>query len=212
MSRRKRKRAKLAGKQPEMPVITWDNKRIYVNGEPYFIRGVNYSGTYENVDKITVDEIKRDIKLFKELNINTLRLWQDPVPGEILDLLYENGIMVMMQINNKGAYPGSWTDFKSEKLLESYIKAAMEQVRRDKSHPAILMWCLWNDGPFSLETTQKYTQKEMEGWLGEIAKAVKEEDPARPVTATNMDNSGYYDLGAGFLDILGFNNYGGCTG
>ncbi|MEA3346730.1 MAG: glycoside hydrolase family 2 TIM barrel-domain containing protein [Candidatus Auribacterota bacterium] len=211
-SRRERKRAKLAVKRPAMPVITWDNKRIYVNGETYFIRGVNYSGTRENVDKITVDEIKRDIKLFKELNINTLRLWQDPVPVEILDLLYKNGIMVVMQINNKGAYSGSWTDFKSEKQLEFYIKTARQQVRRDKSHPAILMWCLWNDGPFSLETTQKYAQKEMEGWLGEIAKAVKEEDPGRPVTATNMDNSGYSDLGAGFLDILGFNNYAGLHG
>ncbi len=195
-------------KKYKRPEITWDEKRLYVNGKPYFIRGINYTTTNAQLKRASVEHVKKDIKLLKELNVNTIRCFSDP-SHEILDVFYENDIMVIMEINNDSAYAGGWTDFKSKDQLKAYKKAAKEQVKRDKDHPAILMWCIWNDGPFGTEVVNKYTQEEMETWLKELADVIKKEDPSRPITSANMPGCNYNDLGAKFLDILGFNNYAG---
>lgn len=193
-----------------LPVITWDEKSIYVNGSPFFIRGISYTfPDIRSTDKEKIiEQAKKDILLLKDLNVNTVRVFTEP-PREVLDLLYQAGIMVIMQINNYKAYTGAWTIFTSEKVLLEAEQAATEQVNRLKDHPAILMWCAWNDGPFGAKTVETYTRGQIESYLQGIVKAVKKEDPSRPVTCANMPGCKYDDIGAGFLDILGFNNYAG---
>jgi hypothetical protein len=193
------------------PHITWDEKTLYVDGEPYFIRGINYCGIDNDLRNTPLQQVEKDIQLLKELNVNTIRVFSD-IPHETLDLFYKNGILVIMEIHNDGAYAGHWTDFGSQAELNKYIDAAVSQVKRDKEHPAILMWCLWNDGPFGPKTVNKYPRDKMEKWLGALAAAVKKADPSRPVTSANMPGCYYDDLGASFLDVLGFNNYAGLHG
>lgn len=193
------------------PSISWDQNNIYINGEPYFIRGINYCGLDNDLRGTPLEQVEKDIKLLKDLNVNTIRVFSD-IPHETLDLLYKNDIMVIMEIHNDVAYAGSWTDFSSQEELNRYIEAAVAQVERDKEHPAILMWCLWNDGPFGPKTVKKYSRQQMEQWLGALAQAVKKADPSRPVTSANMPGCQYDDLGASSLDVLGFNNYAGLHG
>jgi exo-beta-1,3-glucanase (GH17 family) len=193
------------------PVITWDEENIYVNGQPYFIRGINYCGLNNDLRNTPLKQIEKDIQLLKDLNVNTIRVFAD-IPHETLDLFYKNNILVIMEIHNDGAYAGAWTDFSSQDELNKYIDAAVSQVERDKNHPAILMWCLWNDGPFGPEVASKYSRETLEKWLGALAAAVKKADPSRPMTSANMPGCYYNDLGASFLDVLGFNNYAGLHG
>jgi len=193
------------------PVITWDEENIYVDGQPYFIRGINYCGLDNDLRNTPLKQVEKDIQLLKDLNVNTIRVFAD-IPHETLDLLYKNNILVIMEIHNDGAYAGPWTDFSSQDELKKYIAAAVSQVERDKDHPAILMWCLWNDGPFGPETVNKYPRETLEKWLGALVAAVKKADPSRPMTSANMPGCYYNDLGASFLDVLGFNNYAGLHG
>jgi exo-beta-1,3-glucanase (GH17 family) len=193
------------------PAITWDEDNIYVNDQPYFIRGINYCGLNNDLRNTPLEQVEKDIQLLKDLNVNTIRVFAD-IPHETLDLFYKNDILVIMEIHNDGAYAGHWTDFGSQDELNKYIDAAVGQVERDKNHPAILMWCLWNDGPFGPEIVSKYPRETLEKWLGALAAAVKKADPSRPITSANMPGCYYNDLGASFLDVLGFNNYAGLHG
>lgn len=154
------------------PQISWDADNLYVDGKPFFIRGINYSGINDDIKNTPVEQVRKDVALMKDLNINTVRLYNNP-SQDILDVFYENGIFVIMEINNDIAYPGAWTDFSSDEVLKQYVKAARQQVAMDKSHPAILMWCLWNDGPFGPEVVSRYSQYDLEAFLGEMARAVK---------------------------------------
>ena len=201
----------LISKHKRMPRITWDAETLYIDEQPYFIRGINYCGLDNDLRNTPLKQVEKDIQLLKDLNVNTIRVFAD-IPHETLDLFYKNNIFVIMEINNGGAYAGSWTDFSSQEELHRYIDEALDQVKRDKKHPAIIMWCLWNDGPFGPETVNKYSREDMEKWLGALAAAVKAEDPERPITCANMPGCYYDDLGAEFLDILGFNNYAGLHG
>lgn len=199
-----------AEEEAKLPSITWDQRTIYVNNTAFFIRGIVYtfSDIRDPSKEAMIERLKKDIPLLKGLNVNTVRVFNE-IPREALDILYENGIMVIMQIHNNAAYPGPWTKFSSEVEQKEAVRAATEQVGRLKDHPAILMWCAWNDGPFGTKTVETFSREQIESYLRGIVDAVRKEDPTRPVTSANMPGCRYDDLGASFLDVLGFNNYAG---
>ena len=75
-------------------------------------------------------------------------------------------------------YPTAKTVYNSKSDLEKLKRIALTYVKRDKDHPAILMWSIWNDMPFrwSKEGSilKKYDRRIVNAFLKEVYKAINE--------------------------------------
>ncbi|GAF93763.1 unnamed protein product, partial [marine sediment metagenome] len=134
-----------------IPKISIKDRRIYVNDSLYYIKGVAYGINYpecpggmRGYEKISPSIFKKDFKMMEEAGVNTIRTYE-PIPDELLDLAYKHNIMVIENI----IYPHSATLFDSDEELANLIDKAKEVVKDGKDHPAILMWSIWNDAPFT---------------------------------------------------------------
>ncbi|MBL7070983.1 MAG: hypothetical protein ISS26_02275 [Candidatus Omnitrophica bacterium] len=193
--------------------ITWDERNIYVNGQLFYVKGVSYSldyGPKQDFKSVPFSVWEKDFEMMRQAGINTIRTYA-PLPTSVLDLADKYGLKVIENI----CYPGGGTKFNSKSDLEGLKRTALAYVERDKDHPAILMWSIWNDMPFrwSKEGSilKKYDKRTVNAFLKEIYDAIKESDPDHPVTGSNILGEEGEDIGFGFLDVLGFNAFVGIT-
>lgn len=202
----------------EVPVrgpvkVTCDERNIYVDGQLYYIKGVSYSldyGPKHIYGTIPFSVWENDFKMMKEAGVNTIRTYA-PLPPKILDLADEHGIKVIENI----CYPTSRIDYNSKADLEKLKREAVAYVERDKDHPAILMWSIWNDMPFRWSkegsVLKKYDKRVVNAFLKEICEAVKEKDGNHPVTGSNLLDEEGEETGFDFLDVLSFNAFLGIS-
>jgi beta-galactosidase len=127
--------------------------QIRVNGVPLRFRGVNRHDHHpERGRAVTLDEVRTDLLLMKQHNINAVRTAHyPPLPG-LLDLADELGLWVIDE-----------ADFESHGFVEvghranpvddpAYEAALVDRVQRmvarDRNHPSVIMWSLGNEsGP-----------------------------------------------------------------
>lgn len=198
----------------QSPKVETTEKHILLNGKPFFIKGVSYSLCYpkcRHFTQIPIGVIEKDFKLMKEAGINTIRTYDTP-PAFLLDLALKYNIMVIPQV----VYVGCWTRYDSEEEKNSLIEEAVANVKANKHRKNILMWVIWNDAPFVYNTKSRniideHGKEKVNNFLKAIYKAIKKEDPNRPVTGSNMLNFPGSDLGFNFLDVLSLNAYFGIT-
>ena len=204
--------------QPAQPVkqpvkVTNAAKNIYVDGQLFYVKGVCYSLNYgpkQSFQEIPFEVWENDFKMMKQAGINTIRTYA-PLPLAILDLADKYGIKVIENI----CYPSEKTNYSSRADLETLKRIALTYVERDKNHPAILMWSIWNDMPFrwSKEGSilKKYDMVTITSFLKELADAVREADKNHLVTGSNILGKGGEDIGADFLDVLSYNAFLGLS-
>ena len=200
--------------QAKGPVkVSCDKRNIYVNGQLFYVKGIAYSMDYgpkQSFGEVPMEKWKDDFKMIREAGINTIRTYE-PLPIKILDIADEYGIKVIENI----CYPSGKTKFNSKAQLENMKRTALSFVDRDKDHPAILMWSLWNDMPFKWSkegsVLKKYDKRVVNAFMKDIYKAVKEKDPNHLVTGSNILGENGDDIGADFLDVVGFNAFLGIT-
>ena len=157
-----------------------------LNGKPMKIKGVCNHQDHAGVGAAVPAAIEEfRIKKLKEMGANAYRCSHNPPSENILDLCDKYGLLVIDENRAFNASP--------ENL--NYLRG---QIRRDRHHPSIIAWSIFNEEPL---------QGELRGQ--EIARAlvdtVKSEDPTRPVLATM--NGGFFseDSARNVLDIVGFN-------
>ena len=157
-----------------------------LNGKPMKIKGVCNHQDHAGVGAAVPAAIEEfRIKKLKEMGANAYRCSHNPPSENILDLCDKYGLLVIDENRAFNASP--------ENL--NYLR---EQIRRDRHHPSIIAWSIFNEEPL---------QGELRGQ--EIARAlvnaVKAEDPTRPVLAAM--NGGFFseDRARNVLDIVGFN-------
>lgn len=192
--------------------IRIENRKIYVDGKEFFIKGVAYALNYPKIkhySQIPKEVLEKDFQLMEEAGINTIRTYRT-LPDYVLDLAEKRNIMVIENV----VYPGDWTNFNSIGELEQLKSTAIRNVERHKDRKCILAWDIWNDAPFTFgkqgDSIRRYGEEKVNKFFEEIYKAIKGIDPYHPITGSNL---GYRDesicLGAGFLDILAYNVYVG---
>jgi len=193
--------------------VTCDERNIYVNGQLFYVKGVSYSldyGPKQNFAEIPFSQWETDFRMLREAGVNTIRTYE-PFPTTILDLADKYGLKVIENI----CYPTGKTKFNSKSELENLKRTALAFVERDKDHPAILMWSMWNDMPFKWSkegsALKKYDKKTVNAFLKEIYDAIKEKDPNHLVTGSNILGEEGDDIGADFLDVMGFNAFLGIS-
>ena len=151
-------------------------KGFFLNGVHRQMRGVcmhhDLGPTGAAFDR---DFARRQIALVKEMGCDAIRTSHNPPATALLDLCDEMGMMVMdeafdMWEKPKGDYSVFWKEWHERDLTDF--------VRRDRSHPCVVMWSIGNE-------LREHGEKDPANAI-RIAKSltaiVKANDPTRPVT------------------------------
>ena len=136
-------------------------REILVNGVSVKLKGINHHDT--NPEKgyvMSEEDIDKDLRLMKELNMNTIRTSHYPPTPYFLKRCDELGFYVVdetdiethgfwTRMNPKG-YDMESDDWicKQESWKEAFIHRIYRMVERDKNHPAIMMWSLGNESGY----------------------------------------------------------------
>ena len=165
---------------------------LLINGTAVKLHGVNHHDTskYRGWCQ-TESEIRRDLELMKELNINCVRTSHYPPPPEFARLCDEIGLYVVMETDiethgfmyrhaesNYGydVESNDWPATKREWKLE-FVERMKRMVENYKNHPSIIMWSTGN------ESGHGCNQIEMIRWT-------KSRDNTRLLHAEDASNKG----------------------
>jgi len=144
---------------------------IYFNGKNIKFKGVNrHECSPDNGRSVSFDEMVRDVTLFKQFNINTVRTSHYPDHHTWYDLCDRYGIYVCAEANVEGHEPG-YGDAGLGRHQEWYgtiLERNLRHVENYKNHPAVFLWSMGNETGHG------------DGFRNAI-KAVHELDATRPI-------------------------------
>ena len=145
--------------------------QLLVNGQPVLIKGVNrHEMSPDGAYNLTREEMLRDIRVMKELNINTVRTCHypnDPYWYELCDL-YGLYVIDEANIESHGMGYGKTTLAKNKLFKAAHMIRLQRMVYRDINHPSVILWSLGNEAGDGPNFSHCY-------------KWVKSFDPSRPV-------------------------------
>ncbi len=145
--------------------------QFLVNGKQVLIKGVDrheldpYKGYV-----LSVEDMIRDIRIMKELNVNAVRTSHYPNDPVWYDLCDEYGIYVTDEANieSHGMGYGDATLAKRTDFTEAHMQRGQRMVKRDFNHPCIVVWSMGNEAGNGENFYKLYD------WI-------KAYDPSRPV-------------------------------
>jgi len=147
------------------------NAQLLVNGQPVLIKGtdrheISATGGY----LMSEEEMVRDIRIMKELNINAVRTSHYPNDPRWYDLCDRYGIYLIdegdVEAHGMGYGPenlGANPDFRT-----AHLERDSRMVQRDFNHPSVIIWSMGNESGFGENFIACYE------WI-------KKYDPSRPV-------------------------------
>ena len=124
------------------------NGLLLVNGQRITLKGVNAHEADPVTGHVMSEElILKDIKLWKENNINAVRLAHYPRGRRFYELCDEYGIYVVDEANieSHGMYYGKYSLAKKENWTKAHLDRMIRMVERDKNHPSVIIWSLGNE-------------------------------------------------------------------
>lgn len=162
------------------------DKGFFLNDKPLKIKGVCNHQDHAGVGVALPDALwEFRIRKLKEMGVNAYRVAHNPPSKEFLDLCDEMGMLVMDENRVFNTSP-------------EYARQLEWMVRRDRNHPSVYLWSVFNEEPMQ-GTENGY---EMVRRMSDI---VKKLDKNRPVTAAM--NGGFFSpvnvMHA--VDLVGFN-------
>lgn len=169
------------------------NGRIYLNGEPIYLRGVLDQAYYPETiyTPNSLELLEDQARKIKELGFNCLRTHikiEDPLYYDVADRL---GLLVWTEIPN-------WillTEEASRRAKETF----QGMVKRDGHHPSIFAWTLVNEN-WGTDLTRNAEHRR---WLADFFQEAKEIDPTRLI----VDNSACCDNAHVASDLEDFHHY-----
>ena len=181
------------------------NRKIYLNGEPIFLKGVNRHEQSRGKGVVmTAEERVRDLKLLKELGANFIRgahYQQDP---KFLDLCDEMGFLVWEESLGWGngqdyTKEGSVEELKDEEFCRLQVEQTREMVRTSFNHPSVVIFAFLNECGSHKPECKKLVDS--------LIEAIRAEDSGRLVTfACNVTDR---DICNAETDLIAFNAYPG---
>jgi hypothetical protein len=184
----------------EVPGVQVRGESIYVDGKPFLVKGMHYgpwrpgTGPNKSYPYPAPELIDSDLKLIRELNVNTI-LVADP-PGYVLDLAQKHGLKVLY------AFHIEWWTIGTPQF--SALRAdILKRIGEYNHKPALLGWVLGNEVPNGI--LEQRGQKPIHDGLLDLYSAVKQLDPQHFVTHSNWPIT--KDLDLHFLDVISFNVY-----
>lgn len=173
--------------------VSIDGCVFKINGEPVKLKGVNrHDFNCETGATVSLDDMAKDIKLMKELNVNAVRTSHYPNPPEFYLLCDAYGIYVMdeadLEMHGAGNRHGygsgeDWSEYaENEFFSDGILDRHMALVERDKNRPSVIIWSLGNESSFGKA-------------FFDGARYIKQHDTTRPVHYEGLqaaDHKYYY--------------------
>lgn len=129
-----------------------DNNVFRFNGKVIKIKGVNHHDTHEKTGYVmTFNDLEKDIKLMKSLNVNSVRTSHYPPDANLLTLCDIYGLYVIdetdIETHGCGCFPHFRINMISNniKWIPRYVDRVSRMYYRDRNHPSIIMWSLGNE-------------------------------------------------------------------
>ncbi|CAJ0924210.1 unnamed protein product, partial [Mesorhabditis belari] len=176
--------------------VKWDNEQIYINDRPFYCIGFGMHEDFEIHGRgYDAAVMTKDMNLFEWMGANCYRTSHYPYAEERIKESDRRGIAVILETPAVGlkGFP------KANQLL--HMQFVEEMIKRDKNHPAVIMWSISNE-----PHTEK---KEARAYFKALIDQAHTLDPTRPVTIvygpSNYDNDQTADL----LDVICVNRYYG---
>jgi beta-galactosidase len=162
------------------------DKGLFLNDKPVKLLGTCNHQDVAGVGVAVPDSIwDFRIKRLKEMGSNAYRCAHNAPAAEFLDAADRLGMLVMDENRNFGSSP-------------EHLKQLDWMVRRDRNHPSVILWSVFNEEP-SQGTEMGYEM------VRRMSEKVKERDTSRPVTAA-QSNSVLNPINASqAADVAGFN-------
>jgi len=158
---------------------------FYLNDQPIKLKGTCNHQDHAGVGVALPDMIQEyRLKRLLEMGCNAYRCSHNPPTSELLDACDRLGMLVLDETRH----------FDSS---EEGLRQLEMMIRRDRNHPAVIMWGIFNEEP--LQGT------EMGKRMGlAMIERVKSLDTTRPITASM--NGGFFEDGvAKIAEVMGFN-------
>ena len=124
------------------------NGLLLVNGQRITLKGVNAQEADPETGHVMSEEmILKDIRLWKENNINAVRLSHYPRGRRFYEMCDEHGIYVVDEANieSHGMYYGKYSLAKKPSWENAHVDRMVRMVKRDKNHPSVIIWSMGNE-------------------------------------------------------------------
>jgi len=183
--------------------IGWDEKKLYLNGKPIFLKGFGKHEEFPVFGQGTFYPMMvKDFNLLKWIGANSFRTSHYPYSEEWLDLADELGILVIDEAPHVGITRYHYNP-ETEKLAVDNVK---RMIDRDKNHPSVIMWSVANEPESNHPDAEKFFKV--------LYDATKEADKTRPVTMVScLDllvlDERMRDVALKHFDIVSINRYYG---
>jgi hypothetical protein len=151
-----------------------------VNGVPFKMRSALVQGFSARTLYGTQSraEAEAEVRAAQHAGLNTLRLHIKAFDPVYLDVCDELGMLVHCDI--PVAEPIAYDELGPDgPVTEQCVAAVVEQVRRDRSHPSIILWSAMNE--LGAENLAVRAGPGYEGFARRLFEAVQQADPTRPV-------------------------------
>ncbi|MGV7207668.1 beta-galactosidase GalA [Oxalobacteraceae bacterium A2-2] len=159
---------------------------FFLNGRHVKLQGVCIHQDHAGVGVALPDAVwEYRLRRLKELGVNAIRFSHNAPAAEVLDMADRMGFLVMDENRNFNPSP-------------DYMKQLEWMVRRDRHHPSVILWSVFNEEPVQATEIGYEMARRM-------AAAVKALDDTRPVTAA-MNGGFFTPLNVSHaVDVLGAN-------
>ena len=124
------------------------NGLLLINGQRITLKGVNTQEADPETGHVMSEYlIMKDIRLWKENNINAVRLSHYPRGRRFYELCDEYGIYVVDEANieSHGMYYGKYSLAKKPSWEKAHVDRMVRMVVRDKNHPSVIIWSMGNE-------------------------------------------------------------------
>lgn len=126
-----------------------ENANLLVNGKRIWIKGVNRHETEPDTHHVVSrEQIIRDFRVMKELNINAIRTSHYPETPIFYELADEYGFYIVDEANIESHgmhYAPERTLANDPKWEKAHITRVRRMIERDRNHPSIIIWSLGNE-------------------------------------------------------------------
>ncbi|HEX6706193.1 MAG TPA: beta-galactosidase GalA [Albitalea sp.] len=167
--------------------IRFDADRgFFLNDEPVKLQGVCIHQDHAGVGVAVPEPIwEFRLRRLKEMGVNAIRFSHNTPAAEVLDMADRMGLLVMDENRHFNPSP-------------DYLRQLTWMVRRDRNHPSVILWSIFNEEP--LQSTEPGYEM-----ARRMVSAIKKLDASRPVTGA-MHGGLFTDPNAAdALDVVGLN-------
>lgn len=129
------------------------NDNFYVNNQVILLNGVNHHDYNPKEGRcVTMEQMKADVLMMKQFNINAVRCSHYPSIEGFYDLCDEYGLYVIDEADlecHGFEWVENYTWITDEPSWETaYVDRSVRMVQRDRNHPSIIMWSMGNESAF----------------------------------------------------------------